>query len=511
MTAQGRREDDSPIAEDRKAERTPLPKLQLLIVFLIQFAEPVTATVIYPFVNQFVRETGITGGDETKTGYYAGIVESTFFFSETLTVFAWGWLSDLLGRRPVLLLGPLGLSLAMLGFGFSTTFWPLVFFRAFQGLFNGNIGENSVGVSKSVLAEITDSTNIGDAYALAPIMWSVGLTIGPTLGGVLSSPASRWPETFGRIPFFHHHPYFLPCAAAAFIAFASFFISSIALKETLPASRRAKLSSLWRRDGKKRNDARDDATTPLLTDATSDHYATVAVVESGIPIPVKEEKRPPLSQLFVPSFVITIANFGLLAFVDMSMSALIPLVYSTPIEYGGLGMDPLQIGTIMGTFSILNGVFSGLFLGSLIRRYGTLSIYQMGIFSFFVVIAGFPVGNALARRAGGIDAFVHLVVVIQFLAMGAIYPCYASMMLMVIQNTPSKLLLGSANGAAQMVTSGSRALAPAIASSLFSLSIQRNLLGGYAVYYIFVVLTAVVIRVSRYLPSPPLEQETASQ
>ena len=75
MTAQGR-EDDAPSVEDRKIERTPLPKLQLLIVFLIQFAEPITAMVIYPFVNQFVRETGINGGDETKTGYYAGIVVS---------------------------------------------------------------------------------------------------------------------------------------------------------------------------------------------------------------------------------------------------------------------------------------------------------------------------------------------------------------------------------------------------------------------------------------------------
>ena len=53
-----------------------MPKLQVFIAFLIQFAEPVTATVIYPFVNQFVRETGITGGDEAKTGYYAGIVVS---------------------------------------------------------------------------------------------------------------------------------------------------------------------------------------------------------------------------------------------------------------------------------------------------------------------------------------------------------------------------------------------------------------------------------------------------
>ena len=82
-------------------------------------------------------------------------------------------------------------------------------------------------------------------------------------------------------------------------------------------------------------------------------------------------------------------------------------------------------------------------------------------------------------------------------------------MLMVIENAPSKLLLGSANGAAQMVTAGSRALAPAFASSLFSLSIQHNLLGGYAVYYIFVILAAVVAQGARYLP--PRRPEQASQ
>jgi hypothetical protein len=51
---------------------TPLPKFQIFIVLLIQFAERITALVIYPFVNQFVGETGITNGDELKTGYYAG-------------------------------------------------------------------------------------------------------------------------------------------------------------------------------------------------------------------------------------------------------------------------------------------------------------------------------------------------------------------------------------------------------------------------------------------------------
>jgi hypothetical protein len=62
-----------------KRKRTPLPRLQLSIIFLIQAAEPVAASVIYPFINQFVRETGIVGKDEKKTGYYAGVIVRSNF------------------------------------------------------------------------------------------------------------------------------------------------------------------------------------------------------------------------------------------------------------------------------------------------------------------------------------------------------------------------------------------------------------------------------------------------
>lgn len=33
-------------------EVTPLPKLQLFIILLVLFAEPITSTVIFPFINQ---------------------------------------------------------------------------------------------------------------------------------------------------------------------------------------------------------------------------------------------------------------------------------------------------------------------------------------------------------------------------------------------------------------------------------------------------------------------------
>jgi len=158
----------------------------------MQFCEPITATVIFPFIFRLVNETGITKGNEDRTGYYAGIIvcpfllaslytslhdqsgqESTFFLVETLFVLQWGRLSDKIGRKPVVLIGLLGLTLSMLCFGLSRTFPALVASRSLVGLLNGN-----VGVLKSMLGEITDDTNAAQGFAFLPIVWSTGSTIG---------------------------------------------------------------------------------------------------------------------------------------------------------------------------------------------------------------------------------------------------------------------------------------------------------------------------------------------
>lgn len=99
--------------------------------------------------------------------------ESTFFLVETLFVLQWGRLSDKIGRKPVVLIGLLGLALSMLFFGLSRTFPALVASRSLVGLLNGN-----VGVLKSMLGEITDDTNVAQGFAFLPIVWSTGATIG---------------------------------------------------------------------------------------------------------------------------------------------------------------------------------------------------------------------------------------------------------------------------------------------------------------------------------------------
>src|SRR6267154_4431994 len=71
---------------------------------------------------------------------------------------------------------------------------------------------------------------------------------------------------------------------------------------------------------------------------------------------VIEDSPVPIRSLFVPSVLIPVANYACIAILEISMYAILPLFYSTPIELGGLGFDPVTIGLWMGTFGIVNGV-----------------------------------------------------------------------------------------------------------------------------------------------------------
>ncbi|KAF8886146.1 major facilitator superfamily domain-containing protein [Infundibulicybe gibba] len=133
---------------------THSPKVQIAIVLLLQLCEPITSHSIYPYINQLVSELVIIGGDERKVGYYAGLIQSLFFLTESIMVMQWNRLSDRVGRKPVLLFGLIGASLSMLLFGLSHTFWTLVISRCLCGLLNGN-----TGIIKSAMGELTNSSN----------------------------------------------------------------------------------------------------------------------------------------------------------------------------------------------------------------------------------------------------------------------------------------------------------------------------------------------------------------
>lgn len=131
----------------------PLPRQQIIILCLIRITEPISHSVIHPFINQLVQDLKVTL-DRSQIGFYTGIFNSIFALSQLCTTYWWSRLSDKIGRKPVILLGLLAESVTTILIGFQHTFIGLIIIRALAGATNGNMA-----VIKSSLAEVTDPTN----------------------------------------------------------------------------------------------------------------------------------------------------------------------------------------------------------------------------------------------------------------------------------------------------------------------------------------------------------------
>ena len=82
------------------------------------------------------------------------------------------------------------------------------------------------------------------------------------------------------------------------------------------------------------------------------------------------------------------------------MRALLPLFYSTPIELGGLGLDPSTIGLLLGTFGLSNGLFQFFFFAKLVKRWGAKNMFIAGVSALIPIYLLFPAINLLAERFG---------------------------------------------------------------------------------------------------------------
>jgi MFS family permease len=67
-------------------------------------------------------------------------------------------------------------------------------------------------------------------------------------------------------------------------------------------------------------------------------------------------------------------------------------------------------------------------------------------------------------------------------------------------SAPSKRSLGAINGLSQTTVSFARAVGPALSTSLFSLSVEHDILEGYAVYAVFFIFSGLALVLAAKLP-----------
>ena len=82
----------------------------------------------------------------------------------------------------------------------------------------------------------------------------------------------------------------------------------------------------------------------------------------------------------------------------------------------------------------------------------------------------------------------------------------ACVFMYITASAPSKRSLGAINGLSQTMVSFARAVGPALSTSLFSISVEQNILGGYAVYAILFIFSGLALLLAAKLPGEMWEE-----
>ena len=109
-TPRRRRDSDSDASSDgadQEDGESPLPVRQLLLLAFLSLSEQTALNSISPYLPEMVASMpGIPVGE---SGLYVGLVASAFALAQLSTNFLWGYASDVIGRKPVLLMGTFSL------------------------------------------------------------------------------------------------------------------------------------------------------------------------------------------------------------------------------------------------------------------------------------------------------------------------------------------------------------------------------------------------------------------
>ncbi|CAE6476447.1 unnamed protein product, partial [Rhizoctonia solani] len=209
--------------------------------------------------------------------------------------------------------------------------------------------------------------------------------------------------------------------------------------------------------------------------------------------------NPSANSIFTPYVRKVIISYGLMAYVTMAINALMVLWLYTPVKAGGIGFSSAEIGVTLALSGLLGTGVTAIVFPPLERRMGVLPLYRFSMVMQLLNGLMFPLGHAFAIAGGKNGAYLGVGTTLVVRSIGSIV--YVCNMLLVTRSVPSGHSLATVNALAQMVGSGSRAVAPAVTTSLFAFSIKSGILGGNLIWIVLSLVTLLGIAVAYRIPS----------
>jgi len=500
--------------------RPKLTNKTLFVLGAMNMIDCINANLLTPYVDSMVSTFLNTSPEDPRVASTVGLLVGLYSLCEVVFSPLWGMVSDRVGRKPALLTGLAGATCAAVMFGLGQDLTTVFIARGLDGFFCGNMG-----VTRTYLGEIVDASTEAKGFSFLSVCFSLGLFIGPILGGELVYPARFAPSIFGGT-IFETHPFLLPNLTYAIFAAVSWTIGACFLEETLPKEERlpwcprraegnrARIASRASSNGvgiariaSRRSSGADPMGMPRvytpMEDEDEDQETTTPDVEQppreqaalpartgSISEAVAQAARPAVGWL---ALVQVIAAYCAVAGYTSGALQLFVVIIALPPSVHGFSLGPAQIGALQNVSAVTLMIWQLFVYEPLVKRFGYLKVIIFGWTLGALAYGLFPFYDIWYSTDNGFGRYVPLCFM-QMLVAAAGGCCFPTVFTLV-NRAATGLARGSVNGWANSSGALSRALLPPAVSYVLTWGQTINQYWGryLAVYINIIVATSVII------------------
>lgn len=202
----------------------------LFVLFACLFVVMIGVGITLPVLPFYVERLALSErASRSSVAFHVSLLTGVYALGQLFFAPLWGWWSDRIGRRPLLLTGIAGYVMAQALFGLASSLWLLYAARILGGI----LSSATLPISAAYVADLTPEQDRSRGMAWLGTATSLGFVVGPALGGLLARKDVHFNARFGH---FIVDSFSVPFFVAAAMGLLTLVVALRRLPESMSAS-----------------------------------------------------------------------------------------------------------------------------------------------------------------------------------------------------------------------------------------------------------------------------------